>query len=65
MLSERTVKMGPLLTVKTAPVNVQVNIQENIVKVRVLQQICLYTIRTTHILYNIYLDMLLLTHVHS
>ena len=39
VLSKRNVKMGLLLAGKTAPVCVQVNIQGNIVKVRVLQLI--------------------------
>ena len=50
VLLKRNVKMGLLLT-GTALVRVQVNIQGNIVEVRVLQ---LHTIQTTHILYNMY-----------
>ena len=41
-------KMGPLLTVKTVPVNVQVNIQENIVEVSLTTDMSVYYTDHTH-----------------
>ena len=62
VLLKEIVKMDPLLTLKTAPVNVQEAIQGNIVKVRVLLLKCLliqttcthmlYTIQTTHTVHH-------------